>query len=386
MSIDFSCCKLKFEEQISNDQKISLINDFVNNESIKKSKLIKEKRIKLRPGRAVWIEERRLAKVIVFKNISNLMGFCSANQRYLYPEEAMFLLESSSIEVMHNDIPVSIQEGYSLFFMNKSEFNVYRVYSYLSREGYFVKRHKQVNSECQSNSQKRNEYSSQERSFKLLKTDHHKYDFENNEIDHFKVNQIKPFSMSLLRNCDEKKEIVFKKILAKDKAKSWKKYKNLIEGIDNTEMKTQLYNIESCLCKDKESINNNHFESNNILWSGKVKPIYHPKNIFNSNEFFNLLKLNGPKEVMNFGDAKSFKIDLEVFNSKSKLDSTHFLIVVLESNSKIEHCFYSNMKNVYFAVIDDEVINFYTFRNFHLNDEIPILWETNCRDTKVSKN
>ncbi|KAK3927821.1 tRNA-splicing endonuclease subunit Sen54 [Frankliniella fusca] len=88
---------------------------------------------------AVWDHRKQLAKVTkrTGKHFQAL-GFEKEGALYLYPEEALFLLETNSLELTFGGVPVSIQQGYSLLLGSSTgcDLNEYRTYSYLLRQGY----------------------------------------------------------------------------------------------------------------------------------------------------------------------------------------------------------------------------------------------------------
>ncbi|XP_076642399.1 tRNA splicing endonuclease subunit 54 [Halictus rubicundus] len=60
---------------------------------------------------------------------------------YLLPEEALFLLETNCLELIWNDVPLSIQQAYELLIDNvECTLEEYRVYSHLARYGYRIQR------------------------------------------------------------------------------------------------------------------------------------------------------------------------------------------------------------------------------------------------------
>ncbi|XP_031826959.1 tRNA splicing endonuclease subunit 54 [Nomia melanderi] len=60
---------------------------------------------------------------------------------YLLPEEALFLLETNCLELIWNNVPLSIQQAYELLIDNiECTIEEYRVYSHLARYGYRIQR------------------------------------------------------------------------------------------------------------------------------------------------------------------------------------------------------------------------------------------------------
>lgn len=88
---------------------------------------------------AVWDHKKKLAEVTrrTGKHFQTL-GFEKEGALYLYPEEALFLLETNSLELTFGGVPVSIQQGYSLLVGSSTgcDLDEYRTFSYLLRQGY----------------------------------------------------------------------------------------------------------------------------------------------------------------------------------------------------------------------------------------------------------
>ncbi|XP_054565690.1 tRNA-splicing endonuclease subunit Sen54 isoform X1 [Eptesicus fuscus] len=69
------------------------------------------------------------------------MGFSEQGRQRLHPEEALYLLECGSIQLFHEDLPLSIQEAYQLLLTEGTvTFLQYQVFSHLKRLGYVVRR------------------------------------------------------------------------------------------------------------------------------------------------------------------------------------------------------------------------------------------------------
>ncbi|XP_010629113.1 tRNA-splicing endonuclease subunit Sen54 [Fukomys damarensis] len=69
------------------------------------------------------------------------MGFSEQGRQRLHPEEALYLLECGSVQLFHQDLPLSIQEAYQLLLTGDTvTFLQYQVFSHLKRLGYVVRR------------------------------------------------------------------------------------------------------------------------------------------------------------------------------------------------------------------------------------------------------
>ncbi|XP_030840721.1 uncharacterized protein LOC100890147 isoform X1 [Strongylocentrotus purpuratus] len=69
------------------------------------------------------------------------MGYMLQGQKYLYPEEGLFLLEVGSMELQYGGTPLSVQRAYNLMIPTYIDKEHYRVYCNLMRLGYITTRH-----------------------------------------------------------------------------------------------------------------------------------------------------------------------------------------------------------------------------------------------------
>ncbi|XP_039898079.1 tRNA-splicing endonuclease subunit Sen54 [Simochromis diagramma] len=69
------------------------------------------------------------------------MGFSANGKQCLLPEEALYLMECGNLQVFHQDLPLSIQDGYEKFLSaNTVSLQQYQVFGHLKRLGYVVLR------------------------------------------------------------------------------------------------------------------------------------------------------------------------------------------------------------------------------------------------------
>ncbi|CAG9786022.1 unnamed protein product [Diatraea saccharalis] len=112
--------------------------------------LIEAQRIEKRGvlSHAVWHEKLRLAEVTQLTGSHwQFYGHTKDRKLYLRPEEALFLMEVNCLLLTYNEIIVSLQQAYSLLLRDEVCINKYKVYSYLSRLGYKVFPHVNLNKE-----------------------------------------------------------------------------------------------------------------------------------------------------------------------------------------------------------------------------------------------
>ncbi|XP_067672347.1 tRNA-splicing endonuclease subunit Sen54-like isoform X2 [Haliotis asinina] len=69
------------------------------------------------------------------------MGFVDESRKWLFPEEALFLMETTVLEVYYGGVPLSIQEAYVRLLGEDVSVEEYQTYAHLRRLGYVVLRH-----------------------------------------------------------------------------------------------------------------------------------------------------------------------------------------------------------------------------------------------------
>ncbi|CAL1528994.1 unnamed protein product [Lymnaea stagnalis] len=88
-----------------------------------------------------WDINKRLVNVKKTGKFWTHMGFTDNLRNWLYPEEALFLMEANVLEVYYRDLPLSIQEAYFEFLGPDVSLEEYQVFSHLRRLGFVVLRH-----------------------------------------------------------------------------------------------------------------------------------------------------------------------------------------------------------------------------------------------------
>ncbi|XP_023220219.1 tRNA-splicing endonuclease subunit Sen54-like isoform X1 [Centruroides sculpturatus] len=92
---------------------------------------------------AHWDPTRKKAFILKAKGkFMHHVGERIDNKIALYPEEILYLMETCYLELLYNEMPQSIQEAYSLVLEEPEALEKFQVYSYLSRLGYIVVRHR----------------------------------------------------------------------------------------------------------------------------------------------------------------------------------------------------------------------------------------------------
>nr|CAH0111455.1 unnamed protein product [Daphnia galeata] len=85
-----------------------------------------------------WLPEEKVA--VVDKRVGggwDVYGHDKNGKTYLHPEEVLFLIEVSKLELFYSGTPVSVQQAYQILLAeNLCSTLKYRVYSHLCRQGY----------------------------------------------------------------------------------------------------------------------------------------------------------------------------------------------------------------------------------------------------------
>ncbi|XP_012710354.2 tRNA-splicing endonuclease subunit Sen54 isoform X1 [Fundulus heteroclitus] len=107
-------------------------------------RLISEERVE-RLGnlvKGVWIPSERIVELqSPAGKFWQTMGFSAEGKQYLLPEEALYLMECGNLLVSHQDLPLSIQDGYEMFLSADAvSLQQYQVFGHLKRLGYVVHR------------------------------------------------------------------------------------------------------------------------------------------------------------------------------------------------------------------------------------------------------
>ena len=88
--------------------------------------------------------EFKNGQIYVTRNVGkhfDIIGHMEDQHLVLNPEEALFLLETNSIIIRLNELPMSMQQAYTLFLGQDCSMSEYRTYSNLMKQGYKVIRH-----------------------------------------------------------------------------------------------------------------------------------------------------------------------------------------------------------------------------------------------------
>ncbi|GFR84353.1 tRNA-splicing endonuclease subunit Sen54 [Elysia marginata] len=107
-----------------------------------RTKILGEQRVEKLKSlvQGVWEEKKRLVSLSKPGKFWAHMGFTDKRRNWLYPEEALFLMETNTLEVYCNGLPLSLQEAYSNFMGPDLSLEEYQVFAHLRRLGYVVLR------------------------------------------------------------------------------------------------------------------------------------------------------------------------------------------------------------------------------------------------------
>ncbi|XP_054160339.1 uncharacterized protein LOC128958500 [Oppia nitens] len=354
-----------------NQQEINSLQDLNNYVNIKidsKNELICQPRIKLHVSRGVWRSDKKLIEVIQSKGINTFIGLTIDSVKYLEPFEALFLMESQSLEVLFEDIPLSIEESYKMFLQNESQFDLYRIYSYLSRSGYFVKR-RQLQDNC---SQEKSNITTLKRQlsdadiddYKRLNVDLNSYELSSEIINNKVLTNIRQINNHLLP----------KHLLSQISSKKQ------LSNETNKAQKSLIYDI-------KYSESSVELNSSLVLYNKDIKPLCDLGSIMSSTDLFALMQSFGPKTKTIYNTSKDrMKYDyiLDVYKQSNKrIEKEPYIhVIVTRADQKVAQmddiiCLKQmcSSNELLFAVISSNDMTFYSVSQMHLNDEWPQLWQ-----------
>ncbi|XP_075942732.1 tRNA-splicing endonuclease subunit Sen54 isoform X3 [Anarhichas minor] len=92
--------------------------------------------------KATWIPSEQIVELqSPAGKFWQTMGFSATAKQFLLPEEALYLMECGDLQVLHQDLPLSIQDGYEKFLSSSTvSLLQYQVFGHLKRLGYVVHR------------------------------------------------------------------------------------------------------------------------------------------------------------------------------------------------------------------------------------------------------
>ena len=322
----------------------------------------------------VWDESLKLVKIVESKNAKQYQPHSFKNALYLYPFEALFALECRVLMISHHDIPLSIEEGYKLLLDDKHSYQLYRVFSTLSKSGYHVKicEAKQtvdsspeksvVQSNCKHLLEDVDELQYESKKKQKLDTINEK------KNDNYKVvTSIRTLTMGHLRKLtkmDHNLRMCFKQ----DK---------------NQPSKTILYNVRDSAVPIEMNKRLKHLHGDGL------RPLIDFSAIHNTGQLFERMKQAGPKcsydslQNDSFGDP-NLTINFEVYRPKTNSTSGEpiFRVAIVNEDDplpsliKIRTLQANHSAPLVFALVSDSLeFNFYCLESLTINDEYPILWE-----------
>ncbi|KAM9746250.1 tRNA-splicing endonuclease subunit Sen54 isoform 2-T2 [Menidia menidia] len=92
--------------------------------------------------KATWIPSEQIVELqSPAGKFWQTMGFSAGGKQLLLPEEALYLMECGNLQVFHEELPLSIQDGYESFLSTDGiGLQQYQVFGHLKRLGYVVHR------------------------------------------------------------------------------------------------------------------------------------------------------------------------------------------------------------------------------------------------------
>lgn len=88
-----------------------------------------------------WLPESQMVKVARPGKFWHHMGVETDIGKCLYPEEAVYLIDTGELEVVYDGLPLSLQQAQALLLQDRHHLEQYFVYSHLSRTGCKVVQH-----------------------------------------------------------------------------------------------------------------------------------------------------------------------------------------------------------------------------------------------------
>uniref|UniRef100_A0A0P4VXE2 tRNA-splicing endonuclease subunit Sen54 N-terminal domain-containing protein n=1 Tax=Scylla olivacea TaxID=85551 RepID=A0A0P4VXE2_SCYOL len=88
-----------------------------------------------------WLPESQMVKLTRPGKFWHHMGVETDIGKCLYPEEAVYLIDTGELEVVYDGLPLSLQQAQSVLLQDAHHLDQYLVYSHLTRTGCKVVRH-----------------------------------------------------------------------------------------------------------------------------------------------------------------------------------------------------------------------------------------------------
>ncbi|KAK4016722.1 uncharacterized protein LOC116925295 [Daphnia magna] len=297
--------------------------------------------------KADWLPQEKVAKIE--KKLGggwDVYGFDKNGKTYLQPEEALFLIELSKLELWYSGTPVSVQQAYQILLVEDLCSTLkYRVYSHLCRQGYRLVR--RVNSP--SISIKRSGDAVQVSSPKRVRTD---------EPSNHSVKNETSVNVSSEKQYDSKSKLLFGSsaaepsdydciphLLASASESVLIQFSDLEflpESIRNRES-TYVINKKDFLhfCVDREEVATSISlaSTNNPLFSGKTKPLL-LGNFIGDPYYANDGLYNPTDEELNQIDEDDLQISYDVYSPgrhfrKSNPGTPCFMLAIAEWSSNV---------------------------------------------------
>lgn len=347
-----------------------------------KQELIVKDRCKKKVSRAVWDQTRHQAKIVQNYDIPRWMGVQEGPIKWLYPEEALFLLESGALFVILGDVPLTIQEGYHFLIKNQSENNLFRVYSHLARFGYEVKKERKIQEGSLAKKDSlpvTDTIASETSSNQVLFSNSMKRCLSEQEFPwKYKKNSINA-AASDLKFYSKSSPTVTEKVYDKacSSASSWLEFKTML----STTKTESNRNFITQFTFDKDYNQRDLVDSSNtVLLVKNIQPLYDKDTLLSGSEVYNHLQQFGPKDShetrYSLSDVNPIlKVSYPPKSIPDNLPHDFKVIVVDVSESVCLEKLSNLNENVYVAVADLTDLCFFSLKTFSLNLEIPVLWQ-----------
>ncbi|UXI16081.1 Ubiquitin conjugation factor E4 B [Sarcoptes scabiei] len=311
----------------------------------------------------VWEPENNLILIVnEDRCLKQYIPFIHNGRKYLKRFEALFLLESRSLNLKYKEISLSIEDCYHLLLHNFRDHQLYRIFSVLSRAGYHVK---QLNNEY--------DLAKEGKGFKRKLHNLEKEDSENesevtdnNSIDTsniFKViTSVKPFKIESI----EKLNQIDKKLIQNYQESELPESSSLLYSIKQSSRPVEVSPI---------------FQG---LRTGSIEPILPLGSILTTEELFETIQSKSSKCLSWTSEAinTALQIDFAVYSHHKDRQALFMVMLFDESESFPPIRDISTIIEtispipLYLVFVSKSMnFNFYHFDHLKSNDRFPRLWE-----------
>ncbi|XP_027204402.2 tRNA splicing endonuclease subunit 54 [Dermatophagoides pteronyssinus] len=326
-----------------------------------------------------WNPEKRVVQIVG----KDYLKQYTPNAKCLTPFEALFLLECRSLAIYYLDILLSIEDAYELLLHDNREVKLYKIFSTLSRIGFYVQ---QIVSKPLEIPKIDIEKEQQSKSIKRTVMDDN--DNDQNQIDSKKINT------SNNENSNDNYAIItsIQPLKMENIPKLNKMDKELIQHFkskDGSDEELSPSTNSYLYCVKKAARPANLSQLVRPLYSQKHKPLIPLGSILDTESLFQSIQQQAPLCFDNLGSkcpVSMLNIDFNIYQSQANKKQNHkplFSVIVVDENQptpSIEEIYHFReliIQNgpILFAVLAQFTFNFYSFETLMAKNKFPRLWE-----------